>query len=188
MTIQEEQCRIKNCQFRSRSKATACIVTLLCVPMSVCQAGFALPATPPREVLLLRSRNHLPALIDSRIRTFHQSTRIRMSSEVDDEFRNNREPSSQPKADEDSDQDVTAAPVQKMLSSLQDGWKSATKLPPIQVDDANVLFYDIFLLINLTVSYVQRPLLGMWYKLSTSGCDLTHDFRCADYRSGRFTD
>jgi hypothetical protein len=80
-----------------------------------------------------------------------------MSSEVDDEFRNKRESSSQqPNADEDLGQDVAEPPFQKVLSSLQEGWRSATKFPPMQVDDANVLFYDIFLIINLTVSYV-RP-------------------------------
>jgi hypothetical protein len=79
-----------------------------------------------------------------------------MSSEVDDEFRNKREVSSPSKeaTDDASDQqDVPSSPpLQKAISSLQDGWRSATKMPPIQVDDANVLFYDIFLLINLTVS------------------------------------
>jgi hypothetical protein len=79
-----------------------------------------------------------------------------MSSEVDDEFRNKREVSSPSKkaTDDASDQqDVPSSPpLQKALSSLQDGWRSAAKMPPIQVDDANVLFYDIFLLINLTVS------------------------------------
>lgn len=80
-----------------------------------------------------------------------------MSSEVDDEFRNKKRdasPEQLPKANDDAQSggDEVSAPIQNMLSSLQDGWKSATKMPPIQVDDANVLFYDVFLLINLTVS------------------------------------
>jgi hypothetical protein len=90
-----------------------------------------------------------------------------MSSEVEDEFRNKKDPSAEPKweplsgkispanpGDPDpshpSDSDVS--PLQPFLAAIQEGWKNAGKLPPIQVDDTDLLLYDTFLLVNLSVS------------------------------------
>jgi hypothetical protein len=88
-----------------------------------------------------------------------------MSSEVEDEFRNKKDPTPKltpddpsgrmpPANPKDLDRSETTdlSPLQSLLAEIQDGWKNAGKLPPIQVDDTNLLFYDVFLLINLSVS------------------------------------
>jgi hypothetical protein len=42
--------------------------------------------------------------------------------------------------------------LENILNSLQDNDKDMKRRPPMQVEDTNLLFYDIFLIINLVVS------------------------------------
>ena len=131
---------------------------LLLVPSST--ALVFRPATKPVRVLNYRSGKNGGCLVRNRmIARFSEleSHRIRWSSEVEGDFRPPHAPQEDDSPQEKAPTTSDRAPLLREIRVwLSESLSVMGKPPPIQVDDLNVLFYDIFLLINLTVSYVAR--------------------------------
>lgn len=117
----------------------------------------ALPRTIGKIRLLVTSQNTLSTrqyVYDS----FGCRKSLQMSSEVNDEdYQQNSSPSSpQPDQSHQAADEFRDDPNDNWLATLcKEAWqqrRALTRMPPFQVDDTNLLFYDVFLLVNLVLS------------------------------------
>jgi len=122
-----------------------------------------------------------------------------MSSEVKEEDRRRpgrddggREPSSAPELSNDDDGEPPSLLRSFFDAIRQDTGMSTTKMPPIQVDDVNLLYFDVFLIINLVVSIgfwvVHRTQFQFLGSAFNEGCLLSLLWMASGLYTGAFLD
>jgi hypothetical protein len=98
----------------------------------------------PKAFTTLPSLSHLkPYRNDESEKPLSRFGQLFMSSEVNDDKRTN-----------DKELDKTRGPnvVSKLWQTIQEEMELWKKLPPFNVEDTSLLFYDVFLIVNLALS------------------------------------
>jgi len=137
-----------------RNRMLAAVLGLLAASLaSVCH-GFARPAQKT-NAFLLDTTTLLGRKYSSHSRPLSLSSR---SNEIrEDEERaledKKQPPQQQPYSSGDNEKNASKPDfLQSMMESIQEYDRAWRRRPPIKVEDMNVLLYDIFLLVNLSVS------------------------------------
>jgi len=138
-----------------RNRMLAAVLGLLAASLaSVCH-GFARPAQKTNAFLFdttallgrKHSSNSRPLFLSSR------SNEIRENEERALEDIKKQQHSQQPHSRSDNEKNASKPDfLQSMMESIQEYDRAWRRRPPIKVEDMNVLLYDIFLLVNLSVS------------------------------------
>jgi hypothetical protein len=161
-------------------------MALLVLPL-VCEGlQNALPRTIGRIRPLVTTRHHV---YDS----FGCTKSLKMSSEVNDEDYERNLKSPRDRCHPPSDEFRDNQNENWLTRTFKEVWKrpgELTKMPPFQVDDTSLLFYDVFLLVNLVLSIsfwvVHRMDFQFIASAFSEGCLLSLVWIAAGLYSGAF--
>jgi hypothetical protein len=117
-------------------------------------ASHHLAAVPSRDPFRTSSRQRTaatvaaPVRLDMSSRSDESTTIVEASSEDSQQ----QQPQQQPQDEEESNDNGMLQEMSRRFEQLKLENPYKAKRPPVQVDDTSVLFYDVFLILNLVVS------------------------------------